>query len=264
MGRLLEPSRATSCSTGIRSALNRIGPFEKSAGAEVKIRPVPYNASRDERPETILLVLKIECDVSILDFERVIWTCEMRTASTLLNNKKVNISVRQNSVRMGRRVLSQNTLRGCAAFTLPEILCAALLIMVAVGSIYLGVGQGYTFTQENTLNIRATQILAEKMETIRLYTWTELTNIGYIPTSFTNYYYPSGDSNGNVGIPFIGTVNIGTPHLTESYSNDIKLVTVTVTWNPGANWSSGSFQHQLQASTFVAHYGMQNYIYGTK
>jgi hypothetical protein len=145
------------------------------------------------------------------------------------------------------------------------VLCASVLIAVAVGSIYLGLGQGFTFTQENTLNIRAAQIVDEKMETIRLYTWDELTNSSYIPTSFTNYFYPSGSSNGTAGVAFTGTLTIGNTSLTaENYTNDVRLVTINISWNPGSNWSSSAATHQLSASTLVAHYGMQNYIYGAK
>jgi Tfp pilus assembly protein PilV len=139
---------------------------------------------------------------------------------------------------------------------------AALLVAVAITSIYLGVGQTYMFTVENGLNLRAMQLLSEQMETIRLYTWTQLTNSGYIPTSFTNYYYPPGTSNGVGGVVFTGTLTITNAGLTEGYSNDVRQVTAAVSWNPGTNWNTGSTAHQLQVSTLVAHYGMQVYVYG--
>jgi Tfp pilus assembly protein PilV len=150
------------------------------------------------------------------------------------------------------------------AFTLVEVLVATLMITVAITSLYIGVGQTYMFTLENELNLRAMQLLSEQMETIRLYTWTQLTNNGYIPTTFTNYYYPPGTSNGVGGVVFTGTLTITNASLTEGYSNDVRQVSATVNWNPGTNWSTGSAQHQLQVSTLVAHYGMQNYVYGTQ
>lgn len=166
---------------------------------------------------------------------------------------------------------SSSATRGNAAFTLPEVLCASMLIGVAVASIYLGLGQGRTFTQENTLNLRAAQIIAEKMETIRLYTWDQVNDGTTVPTAFTNYYYPNATTNTpdggtNEGVMFTGSVSITTPTLTnsETYSNDLRQVAVTVSWYPGTNWTSGGKLHQLQATTFVAHYGMQNYVYGTK
>jgi len=169
------------------------------------------------------------------------------------------------------RTMTHFASRECSAFTLPEVLCASMLIGLAVTSIYLGLGQGYTFTEENTLNARAAQIIAEKMETIRLYTWDQVNDGVTVPTAFTNYYYPYASTNTpssgtNEGVMFTGTVTITNTALggTEAYSNDVRQVTVNVNWYPGANWTSGSKLHQLQATTFVAHYGMQNYVYGTK
>src|SRR5579884_2300155 len=156
-------------------------------------------------------------------------------------NENLGAATRRNAVR---------------AFTLPEVLCAALLIGIAIASIYLSLGQGYTFTTENSCNLRATQLVTEQMETMRLYTWSELTNTGFVPTAFTNYYYPSSSSNVSSGTTFTGTISITAPSMTEAYSNDIRLVTVTVNWYPGANWTSGSMLHTLSASTYVAHYGM--------
>lgn len=144
-----------------------------------------------------------------------------------------------------------------------EVLASALLIAVAVGSLFFCFGQGVTFTGENNLNMRAMQIVGEKMETIRLYTWDQITN-GTVPSSFTNYFYPNGDSNGNVGITFTGTLAITNVSLTEGYSNDLRQVIVTVNWYPNTNWTTGNFQHQLQAYTMVSHYGMQNYVYSSK
>src|SRR6185295_9038660 len=94
------------------------------------------------------------------------------------------------------------------AFTLPEVMVSVFLIAMSIAGLYLGLGQGFTFTQENCQNMRATQIVGEKMETIRLYTWDQVTNSTFIPRTFTNYFYPTGNSNGNKGIPFIGTLTI--------------------------------------------------------
>jgi Tfp pilus assembly protein PilV len=141
---------------------------------------------------------------------------------------------------------------------------SVFLIAVSMAGLYLGLGQGYTFTQENGQNMRATQIIGEKMETIRLYTWDQVTNGGFIPTSFTNYFYPNGDSNGRVGIAFVGTLTVTNSGLSESYADDVRKVTVSVSWHSASNLTTSAASHQLQATTLVARYGMQNYVYGTK
>lgn len=141
---------------------------------------------------------------------------------------------------------------------------SVFLIALCIAGLYLGIGQGYTFTQENCQNMRATQIVGEKMETVRLYTWDQVTNNGFIPTKFTNYFYPSGDSNGNKGISFVGTLTITNSGLSEAYADDIRKVTVSITWQSGSNLTTSSAKHQLNATTFVARYGIQNYVYGAK
>jgi Tfp pilus assembly protein PilV len=176
----------------------------------------------------------------------------------------VQTANRKQPVPAGEAARGCHGQRGEAAFTLPEVLISALLLGVAGITLFAGFGQGVTITDENGLYMRATQIVSEKMETIRLYTWDQVTNGTFIPTSFTNYYYPSGNSNVSAGVTYTGTLVITNTSLTEAYSNDVRLVTVTVNWYAGSNWTSGRMQHQLQTSTFVAHYGMQNYVYGTK
>ena len=57
------------------------------------------------------------------------------------------------------------------AFTLPEVMVAAGVGAVLFVSLYLGIAQGAVVVQSCRENLRATQILQEKMETIRLYTW---------------------------------------------------------------------------------------------
>lgn len=145
-----------------------------------------------------------------------------------------------------------------AAWTLPEVMIATAVAAVGFAGLFQGLRQGFVFTQESRENLRATQILEEKMETIRLYTWDQLNTSGYIPTTFTNYYYPDGVTNGNEGIAYVGTEAISPAPLAGSYSNDLRQVVVSVTWN------SGSISHQQQMTTFVSHYGMQNYIYSAK
>jgi type II secretory pathway pseudopilin PulG len=156
-----------------------------------------------------------------------------------------------------------------AAFTLPEVLVSILLFAMAGSAFFLGMGQGLTFTEENELNMRAEQIVAERMETIRLYTWMQVTNTitnngtVYVPKSFTTSFYPNGGTNG-AGVTFTGAVTIGNAGLPEAYNTDIRQVTVTVNWYSGSNWTTGKIKHQLAATTFVTHWGMQNYVYESK
>ena len=142
------------------------------------------------------------------------------------------------------------------AFTLIEVMVAVAIIGVEFVSLYLGMTQGFAIIQLARENLRATQILQEKMETIRLYSWDQITTSGFIPTNFTAAFYPAG-SQTNQGAVYQGTVTITNAPVGASsgYGNDLKLVLVQV------NWNSGRVQRQREMRTLVSQYGLHNYIY---
>src|SRR2546421_10963488 len=148
---------------------------------------------------------------------------------------------------------------GSKAFTLMEVLVAVAIIGVQFVTLYVGMTQGFGIVQVSRENLRATQILQEKMETIRLYTWNQITNAGFIPPTFTASFYPAGSqTNNNQGATYQGTVTISDvppPLSTASYAKDMKMVVVQV------NWQSGNIQRNRDMRTLVSHYGLHNYIY---
>src|SRR2546422_9847590 len=158
------------------------------------------------------------------------------------------------------RISSQRRAEGGSkAFTLMEVLVAAAIIGVQFVTLYLAMTQGFGIVQVAREHLRATQILQEKMETIRLYTWDQITNNGFIPPTFTAAFYPAGSqSNNNQGATYQGTVTISAvppPLSTASYAKDMKMVVVQV------SWQSGNIQRNRDMRTLVSHYGLHNYIY---
>lgn len=141
-----------------------------------------------------------------------------------------------------------------AAFTLVEVMISSAVMGTVMVSIYGGLTAGFALTQSARENLRATQIMIEKFETIRLYTWDQVNTAGFIPASFTNYYSEIQGVT-NSGLRYVGTVSIADTGLTSSYAANMKKVTIQVTWNPG------NFQRARQMSTFVAKSGLQNYVY---
>ena len=109
-------------------------------------------------------------------------------------------------------------------------------------------------------DLRATQIMLKRLETVRLYTWTQIQDNTYFPTnSYTEYYDPAGLTNGSGGgVPYAVAIS-RTPNPSfspsASYSSNMLLVTARVTW------ISGKAQRQREMSSYVARYGMQNYIF---
>jgi prepilin-type N-terminal cleavage/methylation domain-containing protein len=140
------------------------------------------------------------------------------------------------------------------AFTLVEILVATAVLGVMFLSLYVGVSAGFGIIQVARENLRATQILQEKMETIRLYTWDQITTTNFVPNGFTEYFYSDG-TNVDKSLTYKGTVSISPSGLTESYSNDVKKVNIKVTW------ASGKITRSREMKTFVSTHGLQFYIY---
>ena len=62
-----------------------------------------------------------------------------------------------------------------------EVLVAVAIIGTVFVSLYLGMTQGFAIVQVARENLRATQILQEKTEIIRLYTWDQINTAGFIP-----------------------------------------------------------------------------------
>ena len=142
-----------------------------------------------------------------------------------------------------------------SAYTLAEVMVGVAIMSVMFLTLYLGFTQGFGVVQSSRENLRATQILQQQAEIIRLYTWEQVDPAsGWIPPTTTWTFYPLGGI-GNRGITYTGTVSVATAPMTESYAADNKLVTFALTWN------SGNVQRQRKIATLVSKYGLHNYIY---
>lgn len=135
----------------------------------------------------------------------------------------------------------------------------AMFAMVMAGvmftALYSGLAFGFKVIKLARENTRATQIMLEKMETIRLYTWTQVTNVGvFLPTNtFIVPYYSVGTNSSLVytGQIFVQASGIGT-----SYADDMRKITVQVNWS-----ALGSSNRTRSMSTYVTRNGMQTYVY---
>jgi hypothetical protein len=131
---------------------------------------------------------------------------------------------------------------------------AMAVVAVTCGALYAGLAFGFNtikFARENT---RATQILVERMETARLYTWSQVNSNGFIPTNrFTVPYYALGGTN--TSLMYTGQVFISDSGLTNSYAGDLKKITIQV------NWVTGKTPRVRTMSTYVAKFGMQTYVF---
>ena len=139
------------------------------------------------------------------------------------------------------------------AFSFIEVLMAAGVVGTVFISLYAGISGGFSMISNAREDLRATQIMMEKLETLRLYNWNQVNSNGFIPTNFTASFYPVGQTN--QGVTYSGTLTITNFPTAESYATNMRLVLLTVTW------TSGQTTHRRQMQTSLARYGLQNYIY---
>ncbi len=123
--------------------------------------------------------------------------------------------------------------------------------------LYGGLSFGFAEIQLSREDVRATQILEERMEVLRLFNWDQVVNQpGYIPATFTAPFYAANPSNSTGGgFVYSGTVIVTNAPITENYSNDLRMIQVQVTW------TSGKLTRTRQMTTFVSQYGVQKYVY---
>jgi uncharacterized protein (TIGR02598 family) len=145
---------------------------------------------------------------------------------------------------------------GLSSFTLAEVMVAVLVVSIVVVSLYAGVSSGFALVKLAREDLRATQIMLQRTEAIRLYTWTQITNANYFSTnSYAAYYDPAGQGAGSGGAVYTVSTAISTDTPAATYSPNMRRVTIQV------SWLSGKINRRREVSTFVSRYGMQNYIY---
>jgi type II secretory pathway pseudopilin PulG len=141
-----------------------------------------------------------------------------------------------------------------AAFSLIEVTVGMALIGTVISALFTGFTTGFFTMQMARENLRATQIMLEKVETIRLYSWDQINTADFIPVTFNATYDPQA-AEGYQGLTYSGTMSISNAPVSATYSNDLKQVTVTL------NWRTGNLNRTRQFSSYISRYGLQDYIY---
>lgn len=146
----------------------------------------------------------------------------------------------------GRRLL------GLAGFSLVEIMVAVVVVGTTAVAMFSGINTGFFTMQLARENLRATQIMLEKTETLRLYSWDQINSTNFIPATFTAPYDPNST---NSGITYSGTLQIAPTTLATTYGANMKMVTVTL------NWSTRGLARTRSFTTYVSRSGLQSYVY---
>lgn len=158
------------------------------------------------------------------------------------------------------------------AFTLIEVTVSMAIIGILFVSLFSGVGYGFSLVNLARENLRANQIIVEKMETIRLYNWDQINSNGFIPLTFTADFFPpvvtnivsapgSGDGAASTavvegkGITYYGRITLTNAPVADAYKTNMKMVTVTLTW------TNKNTPRTRELTTLVSKNGLQDYVY---
>lgn len=139
--------------------------------------------------------------------------------------------------------------------TLVEVVLATAILAIMASGLIGSYNYGFFVMEVVRENQRATQIMMEKVETIRLYNWNQVNTPNFIPATFTDYFDPQAPP-GAKGITYYGTTSIGNAPFSTSYSTNMVQIQVTLTWS-----SNGRVSHTRSTSTLIAKDGIQNYVY---
>ena len=138
-----------------------------------------------------------------------------------------------------------------AAGTLAEVLAAVAILAISIAGLMGALANGFHTVQIARENERATQIMTEHMELLRLYSWDQINMVGALQTNFTEPY----DRQNPGGLTYTGTVSVAASAVSANYSANIKQVTLNL------QWSSKNVMRKRSVTTLVAKNGYQNYVY---
>jgi hypothetical protein len=139
---------------------------------------------------------------------------------------------------------------GKGAFTLVELMIGAGILALTIVALYGAFSFGFSTIKLSQEEVRADQILVQKLETLRVYDWSKVVN-NYIPTNFTEWFSGTGGVNydGSLSV----TQFVPSASTNESYSDTLRQVTVSV------QWISGGVPRTRSMTTLVSQYGIQTY-----
>ena len=164
--------------------------------------------------------------------------------------KEIHVKLRFMEITTAIRTPSRQ--RRHAAFSLTEVVIGMALLGTVLGALLTSFTSGFFTLQMARENLRATQVMLEKMETIRLYSWYQVNQPGFVPDTFTALYDPNST---NHGVVYTGTITWSPVPFAVPYANQMTQITVQV------SWQTGGVRRTRNYTTYIARNGLQNYIF---
>lgn len=151
---------------------------------------------------------------------------------------------------------------GRGGFTLVEVVISAGILAIMMLSVYAAFNSGFGSIAVTREEMRATQIMTQKLEAMRLLTWSQMSNA---PTAFQEYYNPQGATNGTAGTVYYATLSTSDQATnipsSVAYRASLHLITVQVTWTNNFN-GTAPIGHVRRMQTLTSNNGLQKYIFG--
>lgn len=135
-------------------------------------------------------------------------------------------------------------------FTLVETLVGVGILGITVAALCGAFSFGFNTIKLSQEDVRADQILVQKLESVRAYYWAQVTNINYFPTNFPVSYSTTGTVH---GITYTGTLAVAPFPGVQTYSDTLRQVTASIWW-----FSEGQ-NHTRTMTTLVSQNGIQTY-----
>jgi prepilin-type N-terminal cleavage/methylation domain-containing protein len=146
-----------------------------------------------------------------------------------------------------------------SGFTLIEVAIATVVTAIAIMALYSGMTYSFAMVQLSRESERATQIILDQMERMRILTRAQIEDDQFCPPSFTERFYPDG-ADGEQGVEY--TINIFRESVPDeiipagvSYRDNMLMVRVEV------RWMGGNVERVREMKTLVSSTGMQRYVY---
>jgi Tfp pilus assembly protein PilV len=160
---------------------------------------------------------------------------------------------------MGTKPGARNDRTSTGGFTLAETLVAVFVSSFMLTALYACFASGFSIVKVTREDLRATQILLQRMEAMRVSDYTQLTNSAKYPTNTIVYFDEANAGSGKGGTPFTVTFNarkLPSPKPQSQFYTNMLEVTVE------ASWMSGKVQRRRSMQTYVARQGIQQYVSG--
>ncbi len=127
-----------------------------------------------------------------------------------------------------------------------------LILGITIAALCGGFSLGFRTIKLSQEEVRADQILMHKLESVRVYNWSLITN-NYIPTNFSTSF--STTTGAVHGVTYDGSIMV-VPFTSaggETYSSTLRQVTASISW-----YSEG-LTHTRTMTSLISQNGIQTY-----